>query len=807
MTLTNQKENRELEELANRLEADTPAINTETPHPALTSTKDKAPHLCLVPNKYDKIDNNQQVKVATKTENIPDELKNGFFVIWQLEDGKKKVPYSPKTNLKVSCKRLTGDKDNMEQWGTFDQVVNAFNNGKPTYSNRGYDGIGFIFTKEDTYWGIDLDNCIDPKGQMDAWAKDIIDRVDSYYEISPSGKGVKIWVKADFAKWIDRIQVKFRLINGEKFPLEIDDKKNIITPEDDRKGIDVYFYDYYFTLTGNGDKNKIINKSSIDEAKYYKRLENTLTLKKKNYNYDRQSVGTNSNKVDIEAYLSHYNVLIKSKERKDSRTYYYLTNGCLFNPKHDKKDAAIIQDVDGKLGYKCFHTSCADNGWNEAKQKISGSDSIAPFMKDERGEPWKHSPEYSKEIYAGEIEDLPDNHQLEDKENIVFPEDCYYGLAKEFAEYQHKYHPDIAKNVFYMTFLTIIGNILSPKLKLDYNIDIQTRLYLLNVGKSSIARKSTGVNLTKGFFNKYFINANNNNFYMSSPGSAAGLRRVLSEKGTYIAHFDEFSSFTTKSKRIGEELLEDMASLYDNNETSNELKIERDSINIKNAYLSMVSNITLDKLEEVWNNLMENIGLKGRIFFNLVDDCYNEIRERKPDETDKVEEILGNYFSWFGEAVREIRFNADAYQAYIDFEKSIALSQASDEEKASQNRCESLALKLAMLLTALDKKDNITKEIMDIAIKMASWQSQVRLAIVKPKEEDKLLVAEEEIKKRLKRDKWLYKTKVISSITRSKKNNKINTQYYNNAFSSLERAGLIERGKGIKEAPLYRLAG
>ena len=50
-----------------------------------------------------------------------------------------------------------------------------------------------MFTEDDPYVGIDLDGCRDPiTGKMMEGAQKIIDNLDSYTEVSPSGTGVKI---------------------------------------------------------------------------------------------------------------------------------------------------------------------------------------------------------------------------------------------------------------------------------------------------------------------------------------------------------------------------------------------------------------------------------------------------------------------------------------------------------------------------------------------------------------------------------------------------------------------------------------
>lgn len=72
-------------------------------------------------------------------------------------------------------------------WGTWREAYNS-------YKRNGYQGIGFVFTASDPFTGIDIDDCLDSDGQMLPVAKDIVTRLNSYTEISPSGKGVKVWV-------------------------------------------------------------------------------------------------------------------------------------------------------------------------------------------------------------------------------------------------------------------------------------------------------------------------------------------------------------------------------------------------------------------------------------------------------------------------------------------------------------------------------------------------------------------------------------------------------------------------------------
>lgn len=61
-----------------------------------------------------------------------------------------------------------------------------------------YDGVGFVFSSGDPYTGVDLDNCIQQEtGEIEQWALEIIRHLDSYTELSATGRGVHIIVKGE----------------------------------------------------------------------------------------------------------------------------------------------------------------------------------------------------------------------------------------------------------------------------------------------------------------------------------------------------------------------------------------------------------------------------------------------------------------------------------------------------------------------------------------------------------------------------------------------------------------------------------
>ncbi len=101
---------------------------------------------------------------------------------------KSKVPYNP-SNGKPA------ESDNPTTWAGFDLTCKVWR------ANSGfYVGIGRMFLREQRITGVDLDGCIDEHGEVALWARRVVERLDSYTEISPSGRGLHIWGKGNIPK-------------------------------------------------------------------------------------------------------------------------------------------------------------------------------------------------------------------------------------------------------------------------------------------------------------------------------------------------------------------------------------------------------------------------------------------------------------------------------------------------------------------------------------------------------------------------------------------------------------------------------
>jgi primase-polymerase (primpol)-like protein len=118
------------------------------------------------------------------------------WVAWREEqrttsDGatkRTKVPYSPHTG------RMARIPTDPTSWGSREQAARRWtqmDDGRP-----GGIGIALGELEGGCVWGIDLDNCItaktDGKQSVAPWAAQVLKRFNSYAEVSPSKRGIKL---------------------------------------------------------------------------------------------------------------------------------------------------------------------------------------------------------------------------------------------------------------------------------------------------------------------------------------------------------------------------------------------------------------------------------------------------------------------------------------------------------------------------------------------------------------------------------------------------------------------------------------
>jgi putative DNA primase/helicase len=129
------------------------------------------------------------------------------WLVWRFSSDGKKLPHDPKNPQGRAI-----DSTDETLWVDYDSAAKVVAAG-------GVDGLGFVLG--DGWAGVDLDDVRDPSTNLlTSEAQAIVNHLDSYTEASPSGTGVKIFVKASLGKNHKRV------------------------------GLEIYGYSRYFTVTG-----------------------------------------------------------------------------------------------------------------------------------------------------------------------------------------------------------------------------------------------------------------------------------------------------------------------------------------------------------------------------------------------------------------------------------------------------------------------------------------------------------------------------------------------------------------------------
>ncbi|GAB0170523.1 phage/plasmid primase, P4 family [Lysinibacillus sp. CTST325] len=241
---------------------------------------------------------------------IPSELKAlPQWILWRAEEkgGRyTKIPYQVDGNEARSNDRRT--------WSTFATAAKFY-----TESNA--NGIGFVFSRQDKYIGIDIDKCITYSADdteksnpiINTFAQEIIDTLDSYTEFSVSGTGIHIIIKGSLPQSI--------VGTGRKSA---------------KHGLEIYQYGRYFTMTGNRENSNEIYDRTDELAEVFEKY------------FDDSDVQGRVNLAEFEKdeiKLSNdalWERMFRSKSGDEIRA---LHDGKLINDDHSSSDLALCNHL------------------------------------------------------------------------------------------------------------------------------------------------------------------------------------------------------------------------------------------------------------------------------------------------------------------------------------------------------------------------------------------------------------------------------------------------------------------------------
>lgn len=285
--------------------------------------------------------------------NIPDLLiQLALWCVWKRDNDRGKIPYNPNTGYKAKS-------NDPSTFSDFQTVCKAFETGK-------YDGLGIgIFHG---IGAIDIDHCV-VNSKFSDMASDIISRMGSYTEISPSGNGIRIIFTVDNFQYNKELYY----INNQK------------------KGLEVYIAgatSKFVTITGNA-----INNNSI--------VDGTAKLQKVLDMYMQKNIPETTAAVQPAASASQSDYFLQIGIDKDKKLKAYW-NGARPHGNESEDDAGLM----AKLMYWC------NNDTNEAIKAFRSSPYAS--QKDDDHKKKLDRPDYLPNLAAATRADrtaLQDNEQ------------------------------------------------------------------------------------------------------------------------------------------------------------------------------------------------------------------------------------------------------------------------------------------------------------------------------------------------------------------------------------------------------------
>lgn len=315
-----------------------------------------------------------------------------------------------------------------------------------------------------------------------------------------------------------------------------------------------------------------------------------------------------------------------------------------------------------------------------------------------------------------------DRKQADYRKELQFP-DIYSGATGMFSEI-YETRLEVPRHFLFMAYFTCLGSILSEKITIASLLKPQPRLYLLILGESSDARKSTAIVVKTAFFREALTN-----FGTSwGCGSAEGLQKELNDKPVLLLIFDEFALFVAKCGIKNSTLLPCVTSLFEQNHFQNRTKYE--SIELENVYLSLLAASTRDIFERVWNSTFTAIGFNNRIFIVPGDSerKFSIPGKLSANETAKLKNGLGNVLGFVAQG-KEFGITEEAHGLYDKWYMNI-------EKSVHARRIDTYSARFLSLMATNDMKKSIDVETVEKVIELCNWQLRVR-KLYDPIEADK----------------------------------------------------------------------
>jgi len=656
---------------------------------------------------------------------------------WEERSGKPtKPPYNARTgDYADSTDPLT--------WSSLDEALDA---------GEHYDGIGFVLTDGDPYAGIDLDKCRDAQtGVVESWAREIVEALNSYTEVTPSGTGLRVFVRG------------------------------VLPPGGRKRGhIELYDRARYLTVTGQhvaGMPRAIEDRTDALRALHAKIFPPMATA---------SPMAGEVTPVDVD----DEDLIQRAETARNGDRFFRLWRGEILGASHSEADLALCNHLafwtgrDASRMDRLFRRSgLMRPKWDERHgAQTYGAMTIAKAIAS-CGE--TYTPRGERMAVNGTRAVI--SLAMTEATPLRVPDGAVLGIARDFADLYAEYL-ETPRSFLYFSLLTYLGALMAKKITLASAIAPEPRLYTVLLGESADTRKSTSLRVTDEFLRSLGVEWEPRVLY--GVGSAEGIAAELKERSDLLLHFDEFKSFVDKAKNENSIALPMVATLFERSEFDNRTKAER--LSVRGASLSLLAACTIDTYATMFDQRFFSIGLLNRLWL-VTDRTTRRIAVPKPiphRDLDALRERVRAVLEAVDRAYVRNGLRPVAYLMTPDAEEIFRTWYEAKGGSIFERRLDTYGHRLMVLLAATSGRTIVDAIVAEAVIALLGYQLEVRRECDPVDAENSIAAMEEKIRRALTR----------GSMKRRELQRKVHSErwglwVWNTATMNLIRAGEIQHDR------------
>lgn len=155
------------------------------------------------------------------------------FLCWKLVPRlKDPTQFSKQPRSPLANKQIGTSAEYASYWTDFNAALEGLNEFDLT-------GVGRLLQYDiDQIWSVDIDDCIDNAGHLNAYAADLVQRAGSYAEWTPSLEGIRIWCRGHLPPAVAKLNMPKLWVRGKH-------------PEVKDLEVQIFIKCSYCTVTGN----------------------------------------------------------------------------------------------------------------------------------------------------------------------------------------------------------------------------------------------------------------------------------------------------------------------------------------------------------------------------------------------------------------------------------------------------------------------------------------------------------------------------------------------------------------------------